>query len=107
MTTKKSFSSLQKAMSEEAQARVVEKTEALRLQMDLSELRRARKLSQESLAQNLHVNQASVAKMEKRTDMYISSLRRFIQAMGGELEVTAKFPDRTVRINQFSELDVT
>lgn len=94
-------------MSEEAQARVAEKTEALRVQMDLTELRRARKLSQESLAQNLHVNQASVAKMEKRTDMYISSLRRFIQAMGGELEVTAKFPDRSVRINQFSELDVT
>ncbi|BAP43342.1 helix-turn-helix domain-containing protein [Pseudomonas sp. 21LCFQ02] len=105
MSGKKSFSSLQKNMSEASQARVAEKTEVLRMQMDLSELRRARRLSQESLAQSLHVNQASVAKMEKRTDMYISSLRRFIQAMGGELEVTARFPDHSVRINQFSELD--
>lgn len=78
MPGRKSFSALQKKMSEESQAHVIEKTEALQLQMDLSELRRARKLSQESLAQNLHVNQASVAKMEKRADMYISSLRRFI-----------------------------
>lgn len=106
MSGKKSFSSLSNKMSPESKARVAEKTAALREEMDLSELRRARQLSQESLAQTLHVSQGSVAKMEKRTDMYISSLRRFIQAMGGELEVTAKFPDRSVRINQFSELEL-
>jgi hypothetical protein len=46
----------------------------------------------------------SIAKMERRTDMYISTLRSHIEAMGGELEVIAKFPDGVVRINNFSEL---
>jgi hypothetical protein len=52
----------------------------------------------------LHVQQASVAKMEKRTDMYISSMRRFIEAMGGEQVITAKFADHPVLINQFGDL---
>ena len=68
-----------------------------------AEVRRAMKLSQEELAAILHINQASVAKMEKRTDMYIGTLRRFIQAMGGELEIVARFPDRQIRIDQFSQ----
>jgi hypothetical protein len=42
--------------------------------------------------------------MEKRTDMYVSTLRRFIEAMGGELEITARFPDHSVRIRSFSGL---
>ncbi|RMP68459.1 XRE family transcriptional regulator [Pseudomonas syringae group genomosp. 3] len=107
MAGRKSFSSLNDKMSAEAQARVLEKTAALLKEMDLSEIRRARLLSQESLAQTLHVSQGSVAKMEKRADMYISSLRRFVQAMGGELEVTARFPDGSVRINQFAELEAS
>ena len=69
--------------------------------MVLAEVRRAMKLSQEELAAILQINQASVAKMEKRTDMYIGTLRRFIQAMGGELEIVARFPDRQIRIDQF------
>lgn len=106
MPNRKSFSSLSEKMSAQSQSRVAEKTAVLRAEMDLTEIRRARQLSQESIAQTLHVSQGSVAKMEKRVDMYISSLRRFVEAMGGELEVTAKFPDRSVRINQFAELDV-
>ncbi|WP_229685496.1 helix-turn-helix domain-containing protein [Pseudomonas asuensis] len=51
--------------------------------MNLSEIRRARKLSQEQLAEILHVSQGSVAKLEKRTDIYISSMRRFIEEVGG------------------------
>ncbi|MFK4135302.1 XRE family transcriptional regulator [Pseudomonas luteola] len=105
MSGKKSFSSLRDRMSPESKARSAEKAAALRAEMDLSEIRRARKLSQEQLAEILHVSQGSVAKLEKRTDMYISSMRRFIEAMGGELEVTAKFADHTVRISQFSDLD--
>ncbi|GGM32458.1 helix-turn-helix domain-containing protein [Pseudomonas asuensis] len=52
-------------------------------EMNLSEIRRARKLSQEQLAEILHVSQGSVAKLEKRTDIYISSMRRFIEEVGG------------------------
>lgn len=76
----------------------------LREEMDLAEVRRALKLSQEELAQTLQVGQAAVAKLEKRADMYVSTLRRFIEAMGGELDIVARFPDREVHIRNFSDL---
>jgi hypothetical protein len=50
------------------------------------------------------VQQPSVTKMERRTDRYISTLRSHMEAMGGELEVIAKFPDGLVNINNFAEL---
>ena len=74
-------------------------------QMPLDELRQARGLSQKMLAELLHVQQPSIAKLEKRTDMYLSTLRSHIEAMGGELEVIARFPEGVVKISNFSELD--
>jgi len=71
-------------------------------EMPLDELRRARGLSQKALAEVLHVQQPSIARLEKRTDMYLSTLRSHIEAMGGELEVIARFPDGAVRISTFS-----
>lgn len=71
--------------------------------MPLNELRQARALSQVKLAETLHVNQAAVSKIERRTDMYISTLRAYIRAMGGDLEIVAKFPDGEVKIANFSE----
>lgn len=59
-------------------------------------------MSQQTLAGILHVQQPAVAKIEKRTDMYLSTLRNHIRAMGGELEVIARFPDGAVRIEHFS-----
>jgi len=73
-------------------------------EMDLAEVRRTIKLSQEGLSQTLQINQGSVAKIEKRADMYVSTLRRFIEAMGGELEIVAKFADHSVKIRNFSDL---
>lgn len=73
--------------------------------MPLQELRRARQLSQEQLAVELGATQPEISKIENRTDMYVSTLRRFIEAMGGELEITARFPDGTVQITQFQNLD--
>lgn len=104
MAEKKNFARLLDRMTPESRAFIEEKAHQLNAEMDLAELRRARRLSQEQLAQVLHVQQASVAKMEKRTDMYISSMRRFIEAMGGELVITAKFADHSVRITQFGDL---
>ncbi len=72
--------------------------------MPLQELRHARQLSQEQLADALHVKQASISKLERRTDMYISTLRNFIRAMGGYLEINAFFPDGVVSIDQFHKL---
>ena len=73
-------------------------------EMALSELRKARGLSQKELAEALHVQQPSIAKIEKRTDMYISTLRAHIEAMGVELEVIARFPEGSVRIRNFADL---
>ena len=67
----------------------------------------ARGLSQKMLADVLHVQQPAIAKLEKRTDMYISTLRSHIEAMGGELEVVAKFPDGAVKISNFGDIGST
>jgi predicted transcriptional regulator len=73
-------------------------------EMPLNELRQARGLSQKMLAEVLHVQQPSIAKLEKRTDMYISTLRSHIEAMGGELEIVARFPEGNVKISNFADL---
>ncbi len=58
----------------------------------LRQLRQAREQSQAAVAEKLHINQAAVSKLERRTDMYLSTLRGYIEAMGGELEIIARFP---------------
>lgn len=100
----KKFSELRAKMSPEARAQADAKAKAMLAEMPLNELRQARGLSQKMLAEVLHVQQPSIAKIEKRTDMYISTLRSHIEAMGGQLEVIAKFPDGAVKISNFSEL---
>ncbi|MDQ3253534.1 MAG: helix-turn-helix domain-containing protein [Acidobacteriota bacterium] len=101
----KSFKVLERKMSPEALARSEEKAKRLIAEMPLQELRAARKLTQEELAKTLNVNQAAVSKLERRADMYVSTLREFVRAMGGELEITARFPEGAVRINQFEDVD--
>jgi hypothetical protein len=71
----------------------------------LRELREARERSQVEMAAKLHINQAAVSKLERRTDMYLSTLGGFIEAMGGKLEIVARFPNQAVRITQFETLD--
>ena len=99
---KHKFSELREKMNPEAKAesrRLVEKALA---EMPLNELRNARGLSQKMLAEALNIQQPAIAKLEKRTDMYISTLRSHIEAMGGSLEILAHFPDGTVKIANFS-----
>jgi predicted transcriptional regulator len=71
----------------------------------LRQLREARERSQVEMAEKLHIKQAAVSKLERRTDMYLSTLRSYIEAMGGQLEIIARFPQRAVRITQFEALD--
>ena len=101
----KKFYELRSAMSAEAQARSEAVANDMLAEMPLHELRQARGLSQQVLARFLKVQQPAIAKLERRTDMYISTLRSHIEAMGGELEIVARFPDGTVRITNFSALD--
>ena len=102
----KKFSVLRDKLSPEARARSSEIFQELSAELPLHELRQAKALSQAKLAQTLHVNQAAISKMERRTDMYISTLREYIRAMGGDLEIVAKFPDGTVKITNFSEREL-
>lgn len=101
----KKFAELRAKMTPESRARSKEKTEMLLAEMPLQELRRARGLSQQTLANVLHVKQPTVAKMEHRTDMYISTLRSHIEAMGGELDIIARFPEGTVKVSNFSAIE--
>lgn len=73
--------------------------------MMLAELRQARRRSQEELARALKVNQPAVAKLERRTDMYVSNLRRYVEALDGQLKITAEFPEGEVAIGNFSDID--
>ena len=98
------FSELRSRMSPRSRARAAARARELLAEMPLAELRRARGLSQKTLAEALGVRQPSIARLEKRTDMYVSTLRSHIEAMGGELEVVARFPDGAVRILAFSEI---
>ena len=100
----KRYSELRAKMSPEALEKAAGLSQAMLDEMPLQELRRARALSQEQLARTLGIKQASVSKLERRTDKYIQTLRNYIEAVGGQLEITAKFPDGKVKINQFEEV---
>ena len=100
----KKFSELEAKMSPEAREWVKQEVAQALAEMPLNELRNARGLSQKMLAETLHIQQPAIAKLEKRTDMYISTLRSHIRAMGGELEVIARFPDGDVKIANFSQI---
>ncbi|MDR1709224.1 MAG: helix-turn-helix domain-containing protein [Candidatus Accumulibacter sp.] len=100
----KNFETLLAKMPPESRARAEAKAQRMLAEMPLNELRQARGLSQKMLAEVLNVQQPAIAKLEKRTDMYLSTLRSHIEAMGGQLEVIARFPDGSVKINNFGDL---
>jgi transcriptional regulator with XRE-family HTH domain len=64
----------------------------------LGDVRRARQLTQETLADALGMKQPEVSKIERRADLYVSTLRRYIEAMGGSLEITAHFPGGDIEV---------
>lgn len=100
----KSFNHLRSKMSPKAQRLALEKTKKMLSEMPLQELRQARRLSQEHLAGILLTKQANVSRIESRADMYVSTLRSYIEAMGGQLDIIARFPDGDVRITLFKEI---
>ena len=63
-------------------------------EMTLRELRKARKLTQVRMAEQLGITQDSVSRLEKRSDLLLSTLRKTVEAMGGSLSLVAQFPDR-------------
>lgn len=101
----KKFRNLRNKMSQERRDKIKTMTKDMLAEMPMHELRRARQLSQEQLADVLDIKQGSVSKLERRTDLYISTLRRYIEAMGGELTLQARFPEGSVTITQLDQID--
>jgi DNA-binding XRE family transcriptional regulator len=109
MTGHRSFSSIRRRMSPErltanAEAAQVMLHDIARRELALHELRQARQRSQEELARVLKVQQPAIAKLEHRADMYVSNLRRYVEALGGTLEITARFADGEVTITNFRDV---
>ena len=100
----KNFKTLRQKMSSESQARSRALADKYRAEMPLDELREAREMTQTHLARIMKVNQAAVSKLERRANMYVSTLQDFIRAMGGEPKITAHFPDGVVEISQFESV---
>lgn len=103
MPTRK-FRELVDAMPTYRQQKIARRVRETIAAMPLDELRKARQMTQAKLAQSLGVNQGEVSKIEHRTDLYLSTLSEYVEALGGRLEIRAVFPDREVRITQFEEL---
>jgi DNA-binding XRE family transcriptional regulator len=87
--------------------KIARRTESLIAEeMTMRELRKARSITQVEMAKTLGVNQEQISRIEKRTDLHLSTLKRSIEAMGGELILTARFPDGApVKLTGFAELD--
>ncbi len=101
----KKFREIRSPDTPERRARITAKKKALLAQVRLQDIRRARLLSQTALAEAMGVAQSEVSKIERRTDVYIGTLRRYLEAMGASLRVTAVFAEGDeVAITQFSDL---
>ena len=97
----KKFSELRARMSPEAQSRAAARAEAMLVEMQLQELRKARNVTQVEVAKAMSVEQAAVSKLERRDDMYVSTLREYVKALGGELKLVASFPDADIQLHPF------
>ena len=94
------FAELREGMSAERKALNAERAQALLAVMDLAELRGALRVTQEELAERLAIAQSNVSRLERRRDMLVSTLRDVVEALGGELRLSAVFPDGEVEIDQ-------
>ena len=104
MSGRHKFSELTNDFTPERRQRIDEMKSELVAEMPLHELRRAREMTQRDLARTLNVNQPAVSKLEQRADVYVSSLRSYIEAVGGRLRIVAEFPEGEVAITNFSEV---
>lgn len=100
------WETVRRKFAPEVEARIKKRVEEETRRLSLYQLREARNLTQVGLAAALNIQQGAVSKLERRTDMYISTLRSYIQAMGGDLQIRAVFPDSEVQISQFGDIEV-
>lgn len=102
----RNYKELQAKMDPAARAENKRRVQEELQRMALEELRSARQLTQADLAEMLDVPQSSISRIEQRADMYLSTLRNYIQAMGGELRIQAVFPGGgAVVVDRFGDYD--
>ncbi|UCH24870.1 MAG: helix-turn-helix transcriptional regulator [Trueperaceae bacterium] len=98
----KPFNELTKHFSDERKARIEKEQQLLFLEYDLiSQLRKDRELTQQELAEILDIRQAAISKIEGQDDILVGTLEKYVRALGGELEIIARFPNKLVKLNQF------
>ena len=100
---RRNFNELREGLLERPGGQALERArQELREELSLAELRKARSFTQTQLAQALDTTQPGVSRIEHQTDLYLSTLRGFVEALGGELEVCAHFPDARISIRRLS-----
>lgn len=99
----RNFRELLEAMPANRKKRIEKRLKQALDSMPLDELRKAREMTQLQLGQTLGVHQSEVSKIERRSDICVSTLIEYVEALGGHLEIRAVFPDREVLISQFEE----
>ncbi len=102
----KNFTKLRAQLSPERQRQNRADAARVLLEMSLRELRQnVTNLNQEDVAEILSVTQGYVSKLERQDDMLLSRLYAYVEALGGELEIRAKFPNREVEIKRFRDVE--
>jgi transcriptional regulator with XRE-family HTH domain len=104
MSGHRPWAEIRKSDGPESEARANGYKQELREAATLAQLRRARSLTQAQLATLLDMQQPAVSRLERQADMYLSTLRSYVEAMGGTLQIEAVFPDATVTIATFGDL---
>jgi len=96
------FNELTKNFPPERRRRIDDMKRELLAEMPLHQLRRASALTQQNMTKILKVNQPTVSKLEQQVDMYVSSLRSYVEEVGGQLKIVAEFPEGEIAITNFS-----
>ena len=99
----RNFRQLVEAMSPARRETIEKRFQESLASMPLDELRKAREMTQLQLGEALGVHQSEVSKIEHRSDICVSTLVEYVEALGGYLEIRAVFPDRQVVISQYEE----
>jgi len=100
----RNFQELEAKLPPESLARAKARAKEMLAEMLLAEIRKTVGLTQEDLAAQLGIKQPTLSKLESQDDMQVSTLRRLIHALGGELELIAHLPGGDIRIRQFESL---
>jgi len=95
------FEELLQELPPERRARIRRRTQEMLADLRLREVRAACELTQQELADRLQIDQPNVSRLERRSDVHVSTLADYVAALGGRLELLAVFPEGTVRIAQF------